>query len=41
MRIKISREMAGKNPEDPYPNGDVEHAVIILVLFTFNDFFHE
>jgi hypothetical protein len=33
--------MAGKNPEHPNPDGDVEHAVIVLVLFTFNDFFHE
>src|SRR6476646_9562600 len=41
VRVKISRKMAGKNPENPYPNGDVEHTVIVLVLFTFNDFFHE
>src|SRR6476469_3541320 len=41
MRIEISCKVAGENPENPYPDGDVEHAVIILVLFTFNDFFHE
>jgi hypothetical protein len=33
--------MAGENPENPYPDGDVEHAVIVLVLFTLNNFFHE
>jgi hypothetical protein len=33
--------MPRENPEDPYPDGDMEHAVIVLVLFTFNDFFHE
>jgi hypothetical protein len=41
VRVKIGREMAGENPENPYPDGDVEHAVIVLVLFTFNNFFHE
>jgi hypothetical protein len=41
MGVKIGGEMAGKNPEHPNPDGDVEHAVIVLVLFTFNDFFHE
>jgi len=41
VRIKISRKMARENPEYPYPDGDVEHAVVVLVLFTFNDFFHE
>jgi hypothetical protein len=41
VRIKISRKMAGENPEHPYPDGDVEHTVVVLVLFTFNDFFHE
>jgi hypothetical protein len=41
MGVKIGGEMAGENPEHPYPDGDVEHAVIVLVLFPFNDFFHE
>ena len=40
VRIKNSGKMAGENPEHPYPDGDVEHTVIVLVLFTFNDFFH-
>jgi len=34
-------EMARENPEYPYPDRDVQYAVIVLVLFTFNDFFHE
>jgi hypothetical protein len=41
VRIKIGGQMAGENPEDPYPDRNMEHAVIVLVLFTFNDFFHE
>jgi hypothetical protein len=39
--VKISGKIPGQNPEHPDPDGDVEHTVIILVLFTFNDFFHE
>jgi hypothetical protein len=39
VRIKISSKMAWKNPEYPYPNGDMEHTVIVLVLFTFNETF--
>jgi hypothetical protein len=41
MRIKSSGEVAGQNPEDPDPDRDVEHAVIVFVVLTFNDFFHE
>jgi hypothetical protein len=41
VRIERRREMAGKYPEDPDPDRDMEHAVIVLVLLTLDDFFHE
>jgi hypothetical protein len=40
MSIQGSGEMAGKNPENPDPDRDVQHAVIVFISFTFNDFFH-
>jgi len=41
MSIKCRGKMAGQNPKNPYPDGDMEHAVVILIFFTVNDFFHE
>jgi hypothetical protein len=41
MGIEIGREMAGKNPENPDPDRDMEHTVIVFVLFTLDNFFHE
>jgi hypothetical protein len=41
MRVEIRCEMARKNPEDPYPDRDVEHPVVVFIFLTFNDFFHE
>src|SRR5689334_3263780 len=41
MRVKVRGEVARENPEDPYPDRDVEHPVVVFVSLTFNDFFHE
>lgn len=41
VSVEIGRKMAGQDPENPYPDGYVQHAVIILVSFTLNNFFHE
>jgi hypothetical protein len=41
VRVEISSEVARENPEDPYPDRDVEHPIVVFVSFTFNDFFHE
>jgi hypothetical protein len=41
MGIEIGCKVAGQNPENPDPDGDMEHAVIVLVLFTLDNFFHE
>ena len=40
VSVKVSREMAGENPENPDPDGNMQHTVIVLVSFTLNDFFH-
>jgi hypothetical protein len=38
--VKGSGKMAGKNPENPDPDRHMQHAVIVFVSFTLNDFFH-
>ena len=38
--VKVAGEIAGKNKEDPDPDGDVEHAVVALVAGASDGWFH-
>ena len=40
MSVKVGGKMPGKDPENPDPDRNVHHAVVVLVSFTLNDFFH-
>src|SRR5262249_37670671 len=40
VSVKIGCEMTGEDPENPDPDGNVQHAVVVFVSFTLNDFFH-
>jgi hypothetical protein len=38
--VKRGGEMAGKNPKDPDPDRYMQHAIVVFVSFTLDDFFH-
>src|SRR5262249_12931791 len=40
VSVKIGGEMAGQDPEDPDPDRNVQHAGVVFVSGTLNDFFH-
>jgi hypothetical protein len=41
MEKKIEGEIAGKNKEDPYPEREVQKAVVDFIPFSLDDLFHE
>src|SRR5260370_91862 len=40
VRVKSRREMSRQNPKCPYPDGHMQHAVVVLVPLTLDDLLH-